>query len=61
MHTVILVVSYYCAKSKVIPKATPLHIACRFGHIEAVKALSTHADLNKQDQVTILSSDVKQY
>jgi ankyrin repeat protein len=45
-------------QSKVTPQVTSLHIACRYGHLETVKALSMNADLNKQDQVTIRSADL---
>lgn len=41
-----------CIQSKVIPQVTALHIACRYGHLETVKSLITHADVNKQDQVS---------
>lgn len=37
-------------KSSVVPRVTPLHIACRFGHIDIVKQLLPYADTNKQDQ-----------
>lgn len=34
-----------------MPQVTPLHIACRHGHMEIVKSLVGKCDLNNQDQV----------
>ena len=40
----------FTSQSKVIPQVTPIHIACRYGNLEAVKVLITSCDVNVQDQ-----------